>query len=67
MLAYRQLLADHQAGHRIGRLLRRNTVAGNLAVTEHGCHVAQFLDFIQFVADIENTATLSGKLAQRIE
>ncbi len=42
-------------------------MAGNPAVAQHRSDVAKLLDFIQLVADVENAATLSGELAQRIE
>jgi hypothetical protein len=67
MLAHRQVLADHQARHRLGRFLRRHAMTGHLASAQHGGRVAELLDLIQLVADVEDRAAFGRELAQRFE
>ena len=67
VLAVWQLLADHQARHRLRRLLGRDALATELAAAQHGGGVAQGLDFVELVADVEDGATLGRELAQGLE
>ena len=67
VLAARQLLADHQARHRLRALLRRDALAGDLAAAQHGGGVAELADLVELVADVEDGAAVVGEPAQGLE
>ena len=64
---HRQVLADHHPRHRLRRFLRRDAGAGHLAAAQHRRRVAELLDLVELVADVEDAAALRGELAQRLE
>ena len=67
VLRHGQVLADHHPRHRLRRLLRRHAGAGDLAGAQHRRRVAELLDLVQLVADVEDAAALRRQLAQRLE
>ena len=67
VLAHGQVLADHEPRHRLRRLLRGHAVAGHLAPAQHRRRMAELLDLVELVADVEDAATLRGQLAQGLE
>ena len=58
------LAADHQAGERAGRLLRRVGLGDHLAAPHDGGVVADALHLLQAVADVEHRAALAGQPLQ---
>ena len=66
-LAPRQLRwlgTNHQARQGGVGLLRRLANPGHLAAAQHGTDLAQFADFMQLVADVQNAAARAGHLSQ---
>jgi hypothetical protein len=62
-----QIAAYHQPRHRLWRFLRRDASACHLAAAQYCGRMAQLLDFIELVADVENAAAFGGELTQRLE
>ncbi len=60
----RWLGADHQARQRRIGFLCRHAHAGHAPAAQNSARGTQGADFVQLVADIQNTATLAGQLAQ---
>ena len=63
----RWLVAEHQTRERGGRFLTRVGLAHDSTGAEHGRRVAQRLDLVELVADVEDRAALGRELAQRRE
>jgi hypothetical protein len=66
-LAGRQLAADHQFGQRARAFLARVGGARHATATQHGGLVAQRLDLIELVADVQDADAVGGEPAQRLE
>ena len=65
--AGREVLPDHHAGHGLGGLLGRVAGAGHPAPPQHRRPVAELLDLVELVADVEDAHPLGGQLPQGLE
>ena len=64
VLQLRGLRANHQARKRGIRLLGRVAHPGDLAAAQYGTGGAEFTNFMELVADVQNTAAFRGQLFQ---
>lgn len=65
--AHWQFAANHHPRQAGRGFVTRNRLAGHLAAAQNGGAVAQGLDFVQLVADVDNRHALAGQPAQGVE